>query len=359
MSHVLPTLDETNLSSRSKSSEQLLSTDTHTNTANYKFTYSVEIIPICKDDLVCIPAKLARQLSNISPLTLCVRVGNTIQLLDPSTLRSCEISAVVYWRSPFESLASTKDMVEFTVLDVELDGRSRGKYLLADVQVAMSGAFKSSRAREDGGLGDYDSPSFTNQIFHSRTHLGAILQPGDTVLGYHLSNANFNSDDFTVLPSSRVPDIVLVKKTYPNRRKKNKTRNWRLRSIAKEPGEEGDTSNARGIVGRTGGRDQKKVEEDYELFLRDLEEDTEMRGAVNLYKAPRDTGMEVDGPTGRKARRKGQYAMDVDEPEPKGEPLGLVETGTDLEDEPDFPGIRLDELLDGFDEMTLQDAESS
>lgn len=50
---------------RSKSSEQLISTDVHTSTANYKFSYSVEIAPICKDDLVCLPLKLARSLGNI------------------------------------------------------------------------------------------------------------------------------------------------------------------------------------------------------------------------------------------------------------------------------------------------------
>jgi nonsense-mediated mRNA decay protein 3 len=50
---------------RSKSSEQLISTDVHTSTSNYKFTYSVEIAPICKDDLICLPSKLARSLGNI------------------------------------------------------------------------------------------------------------------------------------------------------------------------------------------------------------------------------------------------------------------------------------------------------
>ena len=54
-----------NVMLRTKSSEQLLSTDTHSNTANYKFTYSVEIVPICKDDLVCLPLKQARSLGNI------------------------------------------------------------------------------------------------------------------------------------------------------------------------------------------------------------------------------------------------------------------------------------------------------
>jgi len=33
---------------------------------NFKYTYSIEIVPICKDDLVCIPLKQARTLNNIT-----------------------------------------------------------------------------------------------------------------------------------------------------------------------------------------------------------------------------------------------------------------------------------------------------
>jgi len=145
----------------------------------------------------------------------------------------------------------------------------------------------------DDGMMDFESSGVTNQIFHTRTHLGSTLQPGDTALGYFLTNANYNSESFADLPLSRIPDIILVKKTYPNRRKKFKVRNWRLRSVAKEAGEEGDTSGARGAIGRMGGRDQKKVKEDYEIFLRDLEEDPELRSGINLYKA---SDVKMDGP---------------------------------------------------------------
>jgi hypothetical protein len=243
------------------------------------------------------------------------------------------------------------------VLDVEPDGRTRGKYVLADAQVALSGAFRSTGALpEDDGMMDFESSEIPNQIYHTRTHLGAILQPGDTALGYHLTNANFNSEDFANLPSARIPDIVLVKKSYPNRRKKSKARHWKLRSIAKEAGEEGETGGARGVVGRMGGRDQKKIEQDYELFLREIEEDPEIRGAVNLYKA-QDANMAAAGTEGKsggsKGRTKGQVAMDVDEEFTPTNQIAEQVGGEDEDEEPDFPEIRLDELLEGFDEMTL------
>lgn len=317
----------------------------------------MEIVPICKDDLVCIPLKQARQMSNISPLTICVRVGNSIQLLDPATLQSCDISSQMYWRTPFDTLATVTDLVEFTILDIELDRtKTKGKFIMADAQVALAGAFRSSGGVPEDDEMDFDAAGVTNQIYHTRTHLGAILQPGDTALGYHITNSNYNSNDFATLPSSRIPDIILVKKTYPNRRKKSKARNWKLRSIAKEAGEEGETSSARGMVGRMGGRDQKKVEEDYELFLRDLEEDPELRAGVNLYKTP-DVKMEVAEEKQRKSgKRKTQFAMDVDDAVAEGQPIKSTRVEAEDEDEEpeaDFPEVKLDELLEGFDELTL------
>ncbi|KAG8723343.1 hypothetical protein FRC09_003728 [Ceratobasidium sp. 395] len=333
---------------RSKASEQLLSTDTHSNTSNYKFTYSCEIIPICKDDLVCLPQKQARSLSNISPLTVCTRVGNSIHLIDPATLRSTDLAAPVYWRTPFDSLATVSDLVEFTVLDVEPSGKTNGKWVLADAQVAPNGAFQGGGMELDEGGGGADG------IYHTRTHLGGILQPGDTALGYLLSRANFNSEEFDALDATRVPDVILVKKTYPNRRKKHRTRQWRLRSIAKEANEEGEGGEGRGALGRRGGLDQQRVEADYEAFLQDLEEDPELRATINLYKAEQKADVEmgdVKAKSGGKAPKKGgQYAMEGVETQAEG--------GEDEEeDEGGFPEVKLDELVEHFDEMGLEEEE--
>jgi len=238
-------MDISNAHCISKASEQLLSSD-NSHTANFKYNYFLEIDPICKDDLVCIPLKQAQTLSDISPLIVCTPVANFIQLLDPQTLQTCDIPSSIYWRAPFDSLASVTDLVEFTVLDIDVDRtRQKSRYVMADAQVALAGAFHSSGRNNgmvDDGTMDFESSGVTNQIFHTRTHLGSILQPGDTALGYFLTNANYNPESFADLPPSRIPDIILVKKTYPNRRKMSKARNWRLRSIARESSEEGETS---------------------------------------------------------------------------------------------------------------------
>ncbi|EIW73303.1 hypothetical protein TREMEDRAFT_59468 [Tremella mesenterica DSM 1558] len=352
---------------RSKGSEQLISSDTHSNTSNYKFTYSVEIVPVCKDDLVCLPRTLAKAWGNIRPLTLCSRVGNTIHLLDPSTLQQTDVSSPVYWRQPFDSLATVSDLVEFVVLDVEYTNITRGKYVLADVQVMRSSTGSTTKASSDD-----DEEMGHDGIFYTRTHLGGIIQPGDTVLGYHLTNANFNNEAYEALEQSReaLPDVILVKKTYPSRRKKSKPRGWKLRSIAKEAEDAGDGVVGRGALGRRGGVDQKNVERDYELFLRDLEEDKEMRAAINLYKAiPKEKAEEIgegdivmgtangksgSGLKGGKRRQKkvSTLPQEMEVEEDRG-----VEADEETVGDDDFPEIGMEELLDQFEEMDMDEGE--
>lgn len=128
-----------------------------------------------------------------------------------------------------------------------------------------------------------------------------------------------------------------------------------MRSIGKEEGEDGETGSGRGVVGRLGGRDRRKVEQDYELFLRDLEEDPEMRGAVNLYKVPEvKMASATASGAGAVGKRKGQYAMEVDE----GEEKEYDDEDDEDENEPeaDFPEVKLEELLEEFDEMTITES---
>ena len=169
------------------------------------------------------PAKVARSLSNISQLAVCHRIGNQIYLIDPLTLSLADISSQAYWRAPFPPLVDITQAVEFIVLDIEPTSHppktaKGGRFLLADAQVSPVGGTMSS-----------------DTIFHCRTHLGAVLKPGDTVLGYMLANSNFNNDAWETLNQERMPEVVLIRKTYPARRKQKKPRNWKLQSMVRRP----------------------------------------------------------------------------------------------------------------------------
>ncbi|KAI9500991.1 ribosome-binding protein [Coemansia spiralis] len=242
---------------RSKSSEQLISSDIHNGTSNYKFTYSVEIIPICKDDLVVMPKKMANALGQIAPLALCTRVGNSVHLIDPKTLQTAEVTGFTYWRQEdINSISGRRDLKQFYVVDVDLLGPRAGRFALADVTI---------QRMADVGKND--------NVVIVRSHLGNMLNFGDMVLGYDLLTANINDEYYEKLNPDDIPSVVLVKKTYPERRRKRKPRNWKLKSLNKDEGE---------LVPKK--QEQEKLEVDFETFLRDLEEDPELRQSINLYK---------------------------------------------------------------------------
>ncbi|KGO63162.1 Uncharacterized protein PEX2_041760 [Penicillium expansum] len=305
--------------SRSKKSHELISMDIHTSNASYKFNFSVEIIPICKDDLVALPIKVARSLSDISPLVICNRVGTSINLLDPCTLRTTDLPSGTYWRQPFPNLADTTELREFIVLDIESTGHSNGRYLLSEATVARA-----------SDLGSNDTTYFT------RTHLGGVLHVGDSVLGYHLSGTQFNNDQFEAIEnshqySSTIPDVVLIKKHYV-RSKKSKARSWRLKRMAREHEEEATAAVVNVPTTKRQEQEQARMEQDYEMFLRDVEEDQELRQTLDLYKNR-------------------QYQVRADQMDEDGD--------DDMDDEEGHavPKINMDELLDDFDELNMQDNE--
>jgi nonsense-mediated mRNA decay protein 3 len=305
-SHAVKMIDFLNavVPTKSKKSEELISQDIHAGSASYKFSYSVEIVPICRDDLVVLPKKLAHSMGNVSRIVLCSKISNTLQFLDPNTLQIADLSPQVYWKKPFASLAEVSQLVEFIVLDVEPTGYTKGRWVLADITCARS---------SDLGLNDRE--------FYVRSHLGGILHPGDSVMGYYTTNSNYNSELWDDLDSTNLPDVILVKKLYIRKTRKN--RNWKLKRMAKEHADIHANDESRQAK-----QEAERAEKDYELFLQELEEDAELRQSVNLYKDQQVSTHKVN-----------DHEMDEDE---------------DDQDE-DAPGIDIDELLDELDDMTLED----
>jgi nonsense-mediated mRNA decay protein 3 len=144
-----------------------------------------------------------------SQLVVCNRIGNALHFIDPNTLNGilfvsvtlpalvkffftvAEVSCPIYERSPFNSLATVSDLTEFYVIDVEPLGPVRGKYALADIQVARVSDF----GRND-------------TVFFARSHLGRVLNPGDSCMGYDLSKLNFNHSEWDALDSRNFADVV-------------------------------------------------------------------------------------------------------------------------------------------------------
>ncbi|KAK2725672.1 60S ribosomal export protein NMD3-like [Artemia franciscana] len=239
-------------------SKTLISQDIHSNIFNYKYTYIVEIAPVCKDSIVCLPKKLAHNLGGIGQLCIIHRINNTIHLINPFSAQTAEVQTHVYWRHPFTAIAGTKQLIEYIVMDIEPvlnheritfsgQGHISTKHELADIWVVKA---------TDLGLND-------NPI-HCKTHLGHLLRPGDSVLGFDLLNSNVNDSNFESLKKDYIPDVLLVKKHFPDKALRNRRRIWKLKHLDVE--------------------DKSSVNRDYVDFLEDLEEDPGLRQNIAIYK---------------------------------------------------------------------------
>uniref|UniRef100_A0A914XE13 60S ribosomal export protein NMD3 n=1 Tax=Plectus sambesii TaxID=2011161 RepID=A0A914XE13_9BILA len=259
------------LPSRYQYAQELVTHDTKNNTYDYKHTFCIELVPICKDNVVCLPKKAAQQLGNMPQILVCFRVSSVVSLIDPMTGQTADVSSQVYFREPFEALAQSKQLVEFYVIDVEPvnvertagHGHISNKHEVADVWVMRS---------NEVGVAGADS-------IYTRTHLGHLLKPGDTVMGFDIRNCNANNRIFDEMPQDKVPDVVLVKKVF-SRVMRQRRRKWKLHRLAEGGGN---------ILPETA-----SLENDYEAFLEDLEDDPVLRENVNIYKDPRKMAMAVE-----------------------------------------------------------------
>nr|XP_022919681.1 60S ribosomal export protein NMD3 [Onthophagus taurus] len=242
-------------------SKKLISHDIHSNVYNYKFSYSVEIVPISKDSVVCLPKKLTQQLGGISPICLVYRVTNTVHLIDPANAQIAEINSTIYWRYPFNSICNPRQLTEFIVMDIEPILEKDKKYFPGQ------GAISTKHVPADAWVVKASDYGIVSDTIHTRTHLGHVLRAGDSVLGYNLQDSNVNDNNFDKLDSKMIPDVILVKKFYPD--KKKKQRIWKLKHITM------NDENPFQID-----RDNR----DYDEFLDELEQDPALRQNVHIFK---------------------------------------------------------------------------
>jgi len=124
-----------------------------------------------------------------------------------------------------------------------------------------------------------------SKTYFTVTHLGNILNVGDSALGYDLENSNFNDSDIGSLKGHVIrSEVILVKKFY---RRKNRPRHWKLANLEIEAGDNKDKKSK-----------IRMSERDQEEFMRDLEEDPDVRSQILLFKTsvppPTESDMEED-----------------------------------------------------------------
>jgi len=242
---------------RYQTAQELISHDIHSNSYNYKFTFSIEIAPVCKDSIICLPSKVAHQLGNLGQICVCLRVTQAIHIIDPNTLAFAELNGLSYWRNPFKSLCDVKQCQKFIVVSCDYIQDFEKRHVAGQAQISTKHVLAEVWCMRECEFGNSDA-----QQYFCRTHLGHLINGGDTVLGLDLRTANFNDENLEKMNSDNIPDLIIVKKLHGNSEKRNQKRQWKLKHLMN--GEE----NSR----------------EYVEFLEDLEEDALYRQHVNIYK---------------------------------------------------------------------------
>lgn len=300
-----------------KTSKKLISTDDKNNLANFKYTNIVEICPLCKDDLLYLPAKVSRNLGNISRLVMVKRISNVIHLIDPLSGQVATMNPECYWRDPIRPLitAARSRMTRYVILGKEpvflrqnVSKKTPNKKMrtrLASVTLARE---------EDLGVND-------NQLVELSC-LGYLLKAGDICLGYDLKDSQFIDDDAESLrEKGNFPDVIVVRKLYgvatSEETNSTKKRIWKLQRLH---------TDAVDNEGRGKNMDIEEDDKDEEDFMQEIEADKEMRLNVNLYKS-------------NKLQKRDQMHLGYDEDEDDDQQIKLEELleGLALDSKPDEP----------------------
>merc|ERR1712066_611264 len=69
----------------------------------------------------------------------------------------------------------------------------------------------------------------------ARTHLGKLLNPGDLCLGFDVRNSNISESNWDAyrnkVGDEKIPDVIVVRKSYGNIWKRHKKRIWNIKRL--------------------------------------------------------------------------------------------------------------------------------
>ncbi len=134
-----------------KTSKQFVSANERDNTAHVKTTIAISIPKICKDDLVRIPMKLAKQLGGCCQLLICTKVTSLIHFVDVNSFRKYSLTATQYFL--YESMIITYPLKiwgkMFQILDCQATKTVEGnlQYPIYSLSIMKQDQFKEIYAR--------------------------------------------------------------------------------------------------------------------------------------------------------------------------------------------------------------------
>jgi nonsense-mediated mRNA decay protein 3 len=176
----------------------------------------------------------------------------------------------MYWKYQFGALCGRDRLVQFIVLNIENTdyevnvsrAAARQKFKMVQVEIARASDFGKN-----------------DKTFIVNTHLGEILNYNDTVLCYDLDAMNMMELDIMDSCNKAMPQVIIVKKTFPKFRKVQRDRVWKLKHLAIKAVDDANIHKGKEKKGKP-----EKTNKDLEMFKNEIEDDMDMRSKINLYR---------------------------------------------------------------------------
>lgn len=263
-------------------SKELISHNEHTQDYNYKFSWSLLIPPLCKDDLLLLDPRTCKQLGGISPVVLCVRVATSIRVADLANGQYAELDHHMIQKHMPRVIMGRQELQKYVIVTIDKDADVGNSRLEQNKDHIDDWAEVEIMREEDG------------QTMYLQTHLGQQLDYNDEVLGYDLSQSNLDQEATEMMEKAKrdIPDVFLVKKFFE--RKKDRKRNWKLQPIIKEEAV-ADEEETKGKKKKNKQADlEERKRRDLEAFMNDIEEDPELKQHMNIYKEDRPVEIDSD-----------------------------------------------------------------
>src|SRR5690606_3947889 len=107
-----------------------------------------------------------------------------------------KLSEARFWPNAFRAMATSRELTEFSVLDVQpLDYGAAAATVGAATDAASGDAGEASwGAPMEVEVARSRDLGVTDERFSVVSHIGSLLQPGDTVLGFDFANHNLGDD---------------------------------------------------------------------------------------------------------------------------------------------------------------------
>jgi nonsense-mediated mRNA decay protein 3 len=229
----------------------------------YKYTFSVTLPKLCKNDLVIIPRKLAKELGGCSQLLLCEKVAESMGFIDLLRFNYVLMSSAQYYHyeDDIHMLPLHQYKTQFEILDSNPADRKQHHKLKSTLNKYASRIYEYNVTR----CGEW----VNNEV---RGSMGQ-LPPGALVEGFDLSKLNY-TEDLTDIDGYQ--QFVLVRLA---RARKGNARAFKLKKLEDE-GVMIEEEQKR----KKNKRKEAKEDEDFEDFLDDVEGDKDLQKGIRIYK---------------------------------------------------------------------------